>query len=152
MAYAKAYYRTHSAYFKKKAVAWYRANREHVNALARARYKYNSRKAKSYYKNNAEAVKARSAEWAKKNPDKRRAMKAKRRTAKTKAGGAYTSAQWIALCNKHHNRCVRCGKKRKLTSDHVVPVSKGGSSNISNIQPLCLPCNSHKGTKTTDYR
>jgi 5-methylcytosine-specific restriction endonuclease McrA len=75
-----------------------------------------------------------------------------RRTRKTKAGGAYTSAQWIALCDKYYNKCLCCNKKRKLTADHVIPVSKGGTSDISNIQPLCGPCNSSKGAKTTDYR
>jgi 5-methylcytosine-specific restriction endonuclease McrA len=34
-----------------------------------------------------------------------------------------------------------CGEAKPLTVDHVVPVSKGGSNDISNIQPLCLECN-----------
>jgi 5-methylcytosine-specific restriction endonuclease McrA len=123
--------------------------------------------AKLYYRNHRAPRLKYIAQWQKDNADKHRAYTSKyqsehrekysayynvRKTRKTRAGGAYTSAQWIALCNKHHNRCVCCGKKRKLTADHVLPVSKGGSSNISNIQPLCGPCNSSKGTKTTDFR
>jgi hypothetical protein len=68
-------------------------------------------------------------------------------------GGSWTAAQFSALCAKYRHRCLCCGKRRKLTADHVVPVSKGGSNDISNIQPLCGPCNSSKNChRSTDYR
>ncbi len=99
-----------------------------------------------------EDYRAYDRKYAKDNPDKAREKSSKRRTAKTKAGGSFTVAEWTALCKKHNNRCLCCGKKRRLTADHVIPVSKGGTSNISNIQPLCGPCNSSKRDKTIDYR
>lgn len=68
-------------------------------------------------------------------------------------GGSHTKEEWEALCEAHENRCVCCRKSGvKLTRDHIIPVSRGGSDNISNIQPLCVSCNSRKSVKTEDYR
>ena len=44
--------------------------------------------------------------------------------------------------------CAGCGhhfQARNLTIDHVVPSSKGGSRDISNLQLLCHACNQLKG-------
>jgi 5-methylcytosine-specific restriction endonuclease McrA len=135
---------------------WRKANRKKLNAMVADWAKRNKNRIK---KNNAarylrdkERIDKRNREYRKAHPEAANARTHKRRAAKTKAGGAYTSAQWIALCNKYHNRCLCCGKKKKLTPDHVIPIAKGGSSNISNIQPLCMPCNAHKHTGTTDFR
>lgn len=103
-------------------------------------------------RNNRKKALLSSALWRKKHPQTAVSYVEKRRAKEQGSGGAYTSSQWIALCDKYHNRCLCYGRKRKLTADHVVPVSKGGSSNISNIQPLCGPCNSKKGTKIIDFR
>lgn len=67
-------------------------------------------------------------------------------------GGSYTQEEWENLCATYNHRCIKCGLKRPLAADHVIPVLLGGSSNIDNIQPLCGPCNSIKGAKTRDYR
>ena len=37
------------------------------------------------------------------------------------------------------------GRETMITVDHIIPVSKGGTSNMDNLQPLCRPCNSTKG-------
>jgi 5-methylcytosine-specific restriction endonuclease McrA len=64
----------------------------------------------------------------------------------------HTTAEWKALCAYYHGACICCGEICTLTKDHIVPVSKGGSDLISNLQPLCRSCNSRKGGKVIDYR
>jgi 5-methylcytosine-specific restriction endonuclease McrA len=75
------------------------------------------------------------------------------------AVGCYTTQEWITLREQYDNRCLRCGRhqselNRVLEQDHVIPLSKGGTNWITNIQPLCHDCNGMggKGTNTTDYR
>ena len=100
-----------------------------------------------------EKARERAKDYKKKNADKVRAYEAKRRALKVAASGAYTTAEWFALSEHFGNRCLSCGtQSRPLTADHVIPLSKGGSNTIENIQPLCGPCNARKGTKDTDYR
>ena len=43
--------------------------------------------------------------------------------------------------------CVYCGMRTgPLTCDHVVPVSRGGSSTFDNLETACLACNLAKST------
>jgi 5-methylcytosine-specific restriction endonuclease McrA len=41
--------------------------------------------------------------------------------------------------------CQYCGARSNLTVDHVIPRSKGGSSEWDNIVASCAPCNRRKG-------
>ena len=43
--------------------------------------------------------------------------------------------------------CYFCGKKflpKELTMDHLVPLSRGGTSRKSNLVPACKECNTRK--------
>ena len=45
--------------------------------------------------------------------------------------------------------CVYCGMRTgPLTCDHVIPVSRGGSSTFDNLVTACLACNLAKSTMT----
>ena len=48
---------------------------------------------------------------------------------------------------RDRGRCVNCGIREKLEYDHILPVSKGGSSTVRNVQMLCEKCNRSKGAK-----
>jgi 5-methylcytosine-specific restriction endonuclease McrA len=78
-----------------------------------------------------------------------------RRARIQQAGGEFTSREWKKLCKRYDYTCLCCGKREpeiKLTVDHVIPLSAGGTNSIDNIQPLCISCNASKGTRTIDYR
>jgi 5-methylcytosine-specific restriction endonuclease McrA len=44
-------------------------------------------------------------------------------------------------------RCQYCGSAGRLTLDHVVPRSRGGSSIWENVVTSCAPCNLRKGDR-----
>lgn len=90
--------------------------------------------------------------WGAAHPDKRREAYHRRRACIANAEGSFTEVEFQVICEKYGNRCLCCGYDGSLQRDHVIPLSKGGSDWISNIQPLCGKCNSAKGTKNTDYR
>lgn len=75
-----------------------------------------------------------------------------RRYEKAQQSAGFTEIQFRDLCGYYGYVCLCCGEQRKLTADHVIPLSRGGTNDIDNIQPLCRSCNTKKGTKTVDYR
>jgi len=110
----------------------------------------------------AERIHTYNSAYQKAHPDEYKAHYHARRARIKANGGTYTAAEWTALKAKYGNRCLWCGaaegdiqangKPVVLTPDHVVPIVRGGSNTIENIQPLCKRCNSVKSRRVRDFR
>ncbi len=66
------------------------------------------------------------------NPGKRRKMSTKKA---------------LAVFDKNGYRCISCGSRKELTVDHIVPITRGGTDDMGNLQTLCRSCNAAKGNK-----
>ena len=58
------------------------------------------------------------------------------------------------LFARDHYRCQYCGRpaaelkpREALTRDHVIPISRGGTNDWTNVVTACSPCNTRKGNR-----
>lgn len=54
------------------------------------------------------------------------------------------------LFKRDGHECQYCGSSKHLTIDHVLPKSKGGKTNWTNLITACHRCNVNKGDKTPE--
>lgn len=69
--------------------------------------------------------------------------------------GRLPPAEWAAIRTVVFRRdnftCTYCGQfGRRLECDHKIPVSRGGSNDLSNLTTACFDCNREKGARTLD--
>lgn len=115
---------------------------------------------REYSKNNKEYVKELNKMWRNKNIDKILFRNKQRMKRLKNIEGNHTYKEWIELKKQYKYKCAICGISEKelkdlwkdtqftkLTKDHIIPISKGGTDYIFNIQPLCISCNSKKKDK-----
>lgn len=93
-----------------------------------------------------------SSKWRKTHPEEKLVLTRKRRAKLREVEGDITAEEWRTIVEIWGPNCLCCGEIKPLTLDHIVPISFGGPHTVDNVQPLCLSCNSSKGTKTIDYR
>jgi len=91
-------------------------------------------------------------QWRKAHPDEARLNQRRHRARMLGNGGSHSVEEWRAKCDEWGNKCLHCGTTKRLTCDHIKPLSRGGRNDIENLQLLCHSCNCHKSTKTIDYR
>lgn len=135
-------------------------DREHLCELQRAWTARTSERRKpekaAYYQLHREEIRERArsryAEEYPNNPSKYLVKYHKRRAILNDNGGSYTEEEWQELCAKYGNMCLWCERKVKLTVDHIIPISRGGTNDIDNLQPLCRSCNCRKSDRIIDLR
>lgn len=95
-----------------------------------------------------DCVNRRCAIYAKTHLAVTRTHNARRRARKNGAEvNNLTPAQWEEIQVAYDYRCVYCGRKMKrLTQDHITPLSKGGNHTVQNVVPACYACNYKKRT------
>lgn len=77
-----------------------------------------------------------------------------RQQREQKATGFHSEGEWQTLKAQYGFTCPCCNRPEpsiKLTRDHIIPLAKGGSHFIENIQPLCQSCNSRKHIEIIKY-
>jgi len=82
--------------------------------------------------------------------NKHRYISKLKRSHSSRAAGNFTPEEWYCLVRDAGFRCANCGTPGDcvtLHADHILPVAKGGTNHVSNIQPLCGKCNMAKGAK-----
>jgi hypothetical protein len=171
---ADEWVKLHPDKVRTKKFKYNNAHREESRAYDKVRYWSDPEKHRKRAKDHRndpighEAVLKAVQKWGKSNPDKRKATAHRRRARIAGSGGSYTGQEWLDLKEKYGNKCLCCGRTEEelqlvnleLVADHILPVSKGGTSSIDNIQPLCHAlakgsrggCNNKKFDKYIDYR
>lgn len=103
---------------------------------------------KQYYIGHAEQVKEYQRQYRQtaKGKAASKAKKSKRRLQARTAGGTHTAKQLLEQLQRQKHKCYYCMAKlyKEWHPDHVVPLNRGGSNDISNIVIACPECNMHK--------
>lgn len=150
-----AYWYKNKEHLSAKGKEYYEKNKDRIKIVTRIYIEANREKIRAskrrYETENKEKVNAWKRSYRKRNPGKD-AVNVQNRRAKLKnAGGKIKTAEVLELYEKQKGRCALCGirisksGKNKYNMDHIIPLVKGGSNWISNIQLTCRPCNQSKG-------
>lgn len=165
---SRRYYLKNKEKILKKVSEYRDKNREVIRARGRRKYELNPDKPKEYQKKYRQENKDKINAYHRKyytTIGREKHNEIKRKWAKTPKGkllsqvkgyrrrsilkdiGKHSHEEWLSIVEKQEGKCNSCKEEKKLTKDHIIPLTKGGLNTIENIQGLCLPCNARKGNK-----
>lgn len=130
--------RSHPDYKKLYMQRWRKENAER-----RAEY------AKQYYHSRLEYYREKNARWHRLNVERAREINRRHRWKRRNSPGSHTKDQLLSRWAYYGGRCWLCGAVAD-TTDHVIPLSGGGTNWPANLRPACRSCNS--GKRDRDWR
>lgn len=150
--YSKQYDDTHKEQRKEYERQRYLKHKDEILARCKQWFAGHKKEKSDYDKRRYEANKekslAHSHKYHAEHPESSRRYRAKRRALVAEVGGSYTAEELVAKFEEFDNRCVYCGSSADLTTDHDIPISRGGDNSIDNIVPACGACNNEKHATT----
>lgn len=146
---SKAYYEANRDKVLERTRDYNQRNREEVLARGRDYYEKNrdrvAARGYSYREEKRDVIRARSERYrraAGMQPGRPRPTAEEKKARKAARAGLRLTLRWDVLKG---GRCEVCGWGKadgvKLHLDHIVPISKGGTNDRSNLQALCSDCN-----------
>jgi 5-methylcytosine-specific restriction endonuclease McrA len=147
----KSYYKSHE-YNLERVRRYRRENPEKVREYSKIANRRNAERRKEYAKKHSERINEAIKRYRQRHPEKvaesKNARRAREKNCRFTKISKSTYSQKLDFFN---NCCCYCEKpfneQNKLTWDHFVPLSKGGSHAGDNLLPCCKSCNSSKGAK-----
>ena len=130
---------------RERALNYYQDNREQLR-----------KKAKEYTAAHTEENSARAAKWYAENPERGKANARvadhKRRARIAVVGGTFTKEDIRNLYAIQGAKCYYCSVsiEEEYHIDHMTPIIRGGSNDISNLCLTDPDCNRRKHTKTAE--
>ncbi len=116
-------------------------------------YEHNRNKAKKSAKDQRyrirylEEIKIAQRKWRFANPEKVKFLNYRKQF---KRRNGISLEEWNNIKRRFDFKCQICNLSEpeiELTVDHIIPLSKNGSLEILNIQPLCRSCNGRKSNR-----
>lgn len=159
----KSHYKENKEYIREKIKENYKENKERYLEYAKQYRTENKEKVnhnnREYYMLNKEKVKKQRKEWyySENGREKHFQYNLKRRSYKNHV--RFYGVKRKNILDRDSWTCQHCGIKvhdrytgdwntpDKAHIDHIIPISKGGNSEPSNLQVLCRTCNLSKQDK-----
>jgi 5-methylcytosine-specific restriction endonuclease McrA len=155
----KEYYEENKRKITKHHKEYNRENKEKIIKYKKEYCEENKKKINAYMREyrqtpNGKILSARAEKKYKQSEKGKIDMKRKNhkhRVRMNSTEATLTLEQWTQIIKMQNNTCNICKqkftKKRVATTDHIIPLSKGGGLTFENVQALCGSCNSSKNAK-----
>lgn len=138
----KNYYRKNIEKISKYYSDWRDKNVERLTEYRKKYWSDNKKHKQEYDKEHSKVYRAEHKE-------EKNAHTRNRRAKIKQSGGKHTAADIARQYERQKGKCYWCGVSvgSKYHVDHVIPITRGGSNDPSNLVISCPTCNHSKGAK-----